>query len=305
MKHKNNQQKSRLAPFGATEKFIELGSDVVRLLVGGEKNGRIPVVLIHGGGTDNASISWYKFFEPLSQRRQVFAVDLPGFGLTTVEPLGGADKMADFVVQVMKMLSVETAHVCGVSMGGDVALNIALRYPSFPQSLILIAPGGLTQLVKNQFMHKLAWIGTKMPDWLLFPLSRLANKFVKSVLRQIVNNPQVLPEEVIEEFYREAQKPKAGMGYARYNQATIGYKGMKNNLLELVNKINIPALFFHGKQDPMVDINDSIAAAKQMPQARIVEIDNCGHWVQLEVPDIFNREALLFLEEVEKAEKVV
>lgn len=297
LKKPSNQK--RLIPVGAQERVIEFDSGSVRILVGGEKNKSIPILLIHGGGTDNASISWYKLFKPLSEKHKVLAIDLPGFGLTNnIEPLGSPSKTAEFVVQVMKKLSIEYVHICGVSMGGDIALNIALLRPSFLKSLILIAPGGLVPIVKNRFIHTFAWIGCQTPDFLLVPLAKMANKFVKSILKQIVYDIKTLPQEVIDEFYLEAQKPLAGIAYGRYNQATIGFREMKNNLLESVYKIDTPSLFFHGTRDTMVDINGSILAVERMPQACLVTLDYCGHWVQLEKPDIFFDKMICFLDEI-------
>lgn len=81
-----------------------------------------PVLLVHGGGADSSSISWYHLFEPLGRVREVWAIDMPGFGGSMdVEPVGGPDSMADLIAEVAKRLGIGPAVVVGVSMGGDVA----------------------------------------------------------------------------------------------------------------------------------------------------------------------------------------
>lgn len=297
--HDKELSEQRLIPPDAHEEFIAVDSGLVRFLRSGKDNPQTPIILIHGGGTDNAGISWYKLFKPLSEKNNVLALDLPGFGATkNIEPVGGPSSMADFVVKVMRNLSIEEAHICGVSMGGDVALNIAIRHPSFVKSLILIAPGGLVPVVKNRLTHIFAWLGAQLPDWILFPLAKVANKFVKSVLRGMVSDPLTLPIEVVDEFYREAQKPYASVGYARYNQATIGFRHMKNNLLDKVSKIEVPVLFFHGENDALVDKEGSKIAVRRMPHADLILVENCGHWVQIEAHDIFLNETKSFLEKI-------
>ena len=60
---------------------------------------RLPVLLIHGGGYDNAAISWSKVFGPLAADRLVIAPDLPGFGYTEGIPITGrVDDLADLVI---------------------------------------------------------------------------------------------------------------------------------------------------------------------------------------------------------------
>src|SRR5690554_593495 len=113
----NHSPVKTLVPPGAYEKFIPVDSGFVRILRSKNETSQPPVVLIHGGGTDHAGISWYKLFEPLSRNHNVLALDLPGFGATeNIEPVGGPDQMADFAVKVMGILSIKEAHFCGVSM---------------------------------------------------------------------------------------------------------------------------------------------------------------------------------------------
>ena len=259
--------------------------------------GRWPLLLIHGGGTDNAAISWYDVYAAFGGDRKVVGLDLPGFGGTEgIEPVGGAVEMADFVARVAGRLEIGRAVVMGVSMGGDVALNLALRYPGLVEALVLIAPGGLVPLFRNRFLQLSAWLAAQLPDRLLVPLARLANAHVQAALEAMVHDPRRLPSEVIAEFYREARRPGAGMGYARYNQASLGPRSMRNNLLPVVHRITAPTLFFHGEDDPVVDPQGSLRASRLMPAARLVLVPECGHWAQLESRDRFLTEVRRFLD---------
>src|SRR5690606_28239717 len=127
---------------------------------------------------------------------------------------------ADVVAEIMDRLGIRQAVIFGVSMGGDVAMNLALRHPARVAGLVLIAPGGLSPGFAPP-MQLIAWLTAQTPDWLLLPLGRLANRFVRSALRAMVNDPATLPPEVVEEFVREARHPRGAIGYLRYNQATL------------------------------------------------------------------------------------
>lgn len=288
-------------PPGSSESFIDLDGGRVRVLRStadpGAGAGQAPLLLIHGGGTDNAAISWYEVFDALGADRHVIAVDLPGFGETAgIEPVGGAPEMADFVARAATHLGIPQAVVIGVSMGGDVALNLALRHPQLVTALVVIAPGGLVRIFRNRFIQLVTWAGTKLPDRLVIPLARVANRYVDAAIRRMVKDPSGLPPEVLAEFSREAQRPGAGLAYFRYNQASAGPCSMRNYLIPAVQQISVPALFFHGADDPIVDPEGSRRAVEIMPAAELVLVPDCGHWAQLESRDRFLEEVRRFLQ---------
>lgn len=292
---------TRLLPPGAEERVVA----GLRVLHAGAPSGSAPLVLLHGGGTDNAGISWYRLMEPLSEDREVWAIDLPGFGGSIdVPPAGGPRELAAVVADVLRTLDAPPAIVFGVSMGGDVALNLALEHPSAVAGLVLIAPGGLVPRMRNGAVQYSAWLAAQLPDWLLVPASRFANRFVGTALRAIVKDPATLPPEVVEEFVREARHRRGGLAYGRYNQATLGRRRMLNDLSDEVSRITVPTLIFHGEDDPIVDPDGSRRAAQRMPNARLVMQADCGHWTQLEAHDRFLAEARAFLAEADAAGSV-
>lgn len=288
---------SLLVPPGAEERHIESGSGRLRVLhAGSHTRDRLPVLLLHGGGSDHAGISWYRLMEPLSREREVWALDLPGFGGSIeAEPVGGPKEMAAVVADALNALDISRAVVFGVSMGGDVALNLALEHEPLVGGLVLVAPGGLEPILRNRVVHFCAWLVAQSPDRLLLPASRLANRFVDRALRAIVVDPATLPPPAVEEFMRMARHPRGGLGYGRYNQATLGRHGMLNDLTDRVRKISAPTLIFHGEDDRIVDPGGSRRAAARMPDAHLVMVPDCGHWAQLEAHALFLAEAGAFL----------
>lgn len=292
---------SLLVPPGARTRYVETAGGRLRVLHAGRAvDGRAPVVLVHGGGTDSAAISWYRLIEPLSRDRAVWAPDLPGFGGSMeAAPAGGPRELATVLAQALEALGVEDAVVCGVSMGGDVALNLALDRPRLAAGLVLVAPGGLVPIFRNRTAQFFAWLAARSPDRLLLPAVRLSNRFVGASLRAVVEDPAALPSRVVEELAREARDPRAGIAYARYNRAVVGRHGMRNDLSERVREIAVPSLLFHGAEDRLVDPEGSRRAAAAMPRARLVVVPGCGHWAQLEAHDRFLDETARFLAELD------
>lgn len=286
-----------LTPPGAERRTVATSAGDLGLLhAGAPTPGRLPAVLIHGGGTDSASISWYRLVEPLSAEREVWAVDLPGFGTSMgLDPVGGPTAMADVLAEALSRLGVGPAAMFGVSMGGDVALNLALRHGDAVAGLVLIAPGGLTASVGSRFAQRAAWRVAQLPDSVLLPAGRFANRFVRAAVRAVVADPGALPPEVVAEFARLARHPRGVLGYARYNQAALGRDGMLNDLTCSVYAITVPTVFFHGSDDPLVDPEGSRRAASRMAHARLVSVPGCGHWAQLEAHERFLAEMERFL----------
>ncbi|MFT4166614.1 MAG: alpha/beta hydrolase [Microlunatus sp.] len=292
---------NRLLPPGATESWFEHGGGRIRILRGGPldpdpRTDKHPIVLIHGGGYDNAAISWFKVFERLSEGRLVLAPDLPGFGYTEGIPVtGDVNQLADLILTIARSYGLTRFAVAGISMGGDIAMHVALRHGVAVAGLVLIAPSGLAERLRSRRTQFGAWLTARLPDPIRYGLSRRAARFTDSYLERMVYDPSTVGDDIRAEFAREAQRRDAGVGYGRYSQATFGPFKMKNNLLPEAYRITTPTLFLHGADDPLVDPASSIAAVEVMPRAELVLVSQCGHWLPIEAPDIFLSEVLDFV----------
>lgn len=293
----------RLVPPGATSTSVALDGGLVHTLHAGVPGPRLPLVLVHGGGTDAAALSWYRALPALAVDREVWALDLPGFGATSgIAPLGRPEAMADLVARWMGELGLPPAVAVGVSMGGDVVLNLALRSPRLLRGLVLVAPGGLVRSVGSPLVHRAAYVSSRLPDPVLLRLGAVANRFSRTALRAMVHDPATLPPEVVEDFVRAAREPGAAEGYLRYNQSTLGPRVMTNQLQGRVGRIDLPTLFVHGLEDRLVPVEGSRSAVQRMPRARLVELPDVGHWAQLEAHERFVQEVGRFLAELPEPE---
>src|SRR3972149_11938531 len=98
------------------------------------------LVLIHGAG-DSAAV-WERQVDHFSKHRQVLAIDLPGHGARLSE--AGMDRHEKYAQEVCRMMDqhgIAKAVVVGHSMGGAVAMMMALEHPQRVQGLVLVATG--------------------------------------------------------------------------------------------------------------------------------------------------------------------
>lgn len=102
-----------------------------------------PVVLLHGSATNSAS--WIGDIASWSKHFRVFAIDMigePGFSAPSRPSLGSED-YAGWLDDVFDALRLENAAVIGLSLGGWLAMDYAIRRPDRVTKLVLISPGGI------------------------------------------------------------------------------------------------------------------------------------------------------------------
>jgi pimeloyl-ACP methyl ester carboxylesterase len=135
-----------LWPQPCEEFDVETATTTTRVHACEPHGGGAPVVLFTGAGF-NAS-SWYPHVAALAKGRPVFGVDMPGDPNPSVAraPVTPPDACAAWLDELLGQLSDRPAHLVGLSYGGWVAMNQALRAPGRVASLTLLDPAGLTKL---------------------------------------------------------------------------------------------------------------------------------------------------------------
>ena len=163
-----------------------------------------PVILLHGYG-DTADC-WRRVLPALQRHRRVIAIDTPPFGRSGNPPAPFEDNLvecyAEFFPALFEELGIESAALVGHSMGGAMALTLALEEPSRVERLVLIAPAGLGD-------HAPWWWHAISGNWINWPaLLKLPNPVarpaVKAALRgfledRLVHDTRAMGE-VIDHF---------------------------------------------------------------------------------------------------------
>jgi pimeloyl-ACP methyl ester carboxylesterase len=241
-----------------------------------EKGTGTPLVLIHG--YTSLTYTWKEVFEPLSQHFHVIAVDLKGFGFSG-KPDGDYTRRAQavLVTHLLEHLHIEKAWLCGNSMGGEVALNVALANPERVAGLILIDSAGV----------EVPGRGTLTPGYLLIPgvgrlliaLSLTSDKLVRQGLeKSFYDDSKVTPDRVAN-YYRPLQT-RGGQLAALRARAQWSLFPVEPNL----EKINAPTLILWGKQDELIPLAAGRKLNSLIKDSRLVIFDNCGHLPQEEMP---------------------
>jgi pimeloyl-ACP methyl ester carboxylesterase len=270
---------SKLA--GPQDKFVTVNGRTIHYLQQGSGK---PLILVHGFA--GSTYTWRKLMPLLADRYTVYALDLLGFGLSD-KPADGnynLDSQGKLVIGFMDALHIPHATLGGHSMGGVVVGYAALEAPSKVDALILVSPG---------------FYGKGAPSflrYLFFPLDRvMARQFYKKSVRaasleRSFYNKTLITDELIDAYMLPTKTPHAADALARMmgSVSTRTYEG-------LAEKISTPSLLVWGDHDTNNLPQDGERLKKEIKQSRLVNIKECGHYVQEEKPEELARAIKDFL----------
>jgi pimeloyl-ACP methyl ester carboxylesterase len=261
------------------------GVDISTLTAG---HGPEHVICVHGLGSNKTS--FFETVAALAPEHTVHAIDLPGFGSSSKPARAAYDApyFADAVRGLMDALGIESAHVVGNSMGGRVALELALETPERVRSLSLLAPA-LAFLRRRELVPLVKLL---RPELAAIPHT-LRQARVRAQFWSMFARPERLDpataDIACDEFSRTYRSRAARIAFyaaARniYLDAPHGDRGLYTRLREL----DLPSLFVWGEKDRLVPAAFSRHVGEAVPEVDQVVLEDCGHVPQVELPDETN-----------------
>jgi len=243
-----------------------------------EKNA---VILLHGLGAN--SDSWqYQVPELEKAGYRVIVPDMPGFGKSPYENKKNTiDSMADDIYALMQKLGIEQASLIGLSMGGAIAMQFALKYPQMVKKLLLANTAARFANKTGGSLYTL----TRIIIMRVFP-RRVGAKMVAKVIF-----PHKHQKEFRDEFIREILMAD-DRAYFDAVKTLIAH-----NLEEQVQNITHPTLIIGGKHD-LVTLNfRQELLHERIKGSKLVIIQKAGHVSAVDSAQEFNKEMLDFLGE--------
>ena len=256
---------------------IEIGYD--------EAGSGTPVVLLHGFPFNRSM--WSEQIEVLTSRHHVLAPDLRGHGETTVttEP-ATMEEMARDVAALMEKLEIRRAAICGLSMGGYVAMALYRMFPLRARALILAdtRAGADTEEAKanreaqaeKALQQGMAGIADAMLPKLLSPKTVARNPAVVARVREMILKTS--PEG-----------------------AAAALRGMaqRRDQTGFLSRVICPALIAVGREDMIAPLPEAQLMHREIGGSRLEVIEDAGHVSNIEQPASFNRALTKFLRELE------
>ena len=238
------------------------------------------ILLIHGLGVN--SESWVYQLQPLSDAGfRPIPIDVPGFGKSPYDGKGWSlERAAQSAALLVELLDTGPVHVVGISMGGVIAQQFALDFPSLTRKLVLVNTFSVLR-------------PSTLNGWFYF-----LRRFMLAHLVGIPTQAKVVAQRVFpgngQDFLRQTfveQVLQADPRAYRAAMRALGFCDISHRL----GQIKAATLVITGQDDSTVPAHSQRMLSEHIPTARQVIIPNAGHAVSVERPDVFNELLISFL----------
>jgi pimeloyl-ACP methyl ester carboxylesterase len=289
----NGQDRFAALSYPYTMKTVKL-DQAITIAYADEGKGEV-ILFVHGLGS--YAPAWQYNVAELSKKYRCIVVDLPGYGKSSK---GKYDASMSFqaahLFALMDQLEIPEFHIAGHSMGGQIALTMALQAPGRIKSLLLMAPAGIETFSEPE---KQTFAVTTTPA----AMAAVTDEQYRFNLS--INFYQM--DERAEFMYSDRMAIKEDAQFMDYMHVlSRGVMSMLNEpVFELLPQIKQPILVVYGADDklipnkymhPGMDTQQVAALAKQqMPQAEVHLVEMAGHFVHFEQPEQLNKLMMDFL----------
>ena len=261
-------------------KYVEAGSVRLHYL---EFGAGPTVVFLHGSGPGNSS--WanfsgnYEAFVDAGYR--VILPDMVGFGYSD-KPIDQGDYTLQFfcgtLFEALKSIGVAKCSFVGNSLGGGVAIQLALDHPTLVDKLILMGPGCLSEQSSYFSMPGIARMMAAAG-------TGINKDNLVEVLRSFVVNPNFITPELVSMRWAIAEtQPKEVL--TTMKTPTLGAR---------MKELTCPIFTFWGADDAFMPPEGKEFCLRANPNSCLLEINACGHWVMIEESRLFNSLSVDFL----------
>ena len=240
------------------------------------------VILLHGFG--GFFMDWPRVMAPISRHTRVYAIDLPGWGFSEVNP--DAKSLEDDVTVVrefMRELGIENAVLGGLSYGAGVAWAAAAMNLERIQRVVLINP---------MPPHPLRFFTSPIYQ-AIFAMSRsrtaafLGNRLMRKSHYKVICRENLLNDRLLDSFYldlaylvmKQPKMPSMLNSHAR-GAGAVDWNDWERRLA----KTRIPVSILQGLQDRVFSYEGAERLREMIPGAELIEVDECGHAMVFDQP---------------------
>lgn len=243
------------------------------------------VLMVHGSGPGASGWSNFKHNYPViaAAGYRVLVPDLLGFGYSSMDAGDlSVPAQADAMRQLLDALGIEQVLLVGNSFGGALCIDFQLRWPERVPGMVLMAPGGLEE--RDVYMQM---PGIKAMIKAAYTPGGFTMESMRGVFGLQMYDPARVTDEILRERLEVAELQPHGI------MARLKVSNLRGRLAD----ISCPTLTMWGMNDNFCPPSGAQAIATSCTQARVLLLTECGHWVMVEHPELFNRECIAFFDE--------
>ena len=260
-----------------TTQYVDLPSGKVKYNVAGEGPA---IVFLHGSGP--GATGWSNFgpnIVDLAEQFTCYAPDMPGWGDS--DPVKPADRdHSRTALEFLDALGIEKAAFVGNSMGGATSIRFATEYPERQSHLITMGAGARGV--------KLFGAGDGPTEGLKILRKGYAQPSLETMLELV--DVMSYDSGDLREF-RAKQRLESLLAHPEHAENFLSGERNPRDFPpeEVLARIPVPTLLIHGRDDRVVHYENSLRLAALISNSRLLLINRCGHWAQVEHAAEFNR----------------
>ena len=281
---------------GTETRFYDKGEYSTRVIEAGTGT---PLVLIHGVG-GHAEAYARNINRLAAQGFRVMAIDLLWHGLSAKpEPFDPREyplRFADQIVDLLDQIGAEKAHIEGESLGGWVAMSMALRYPERVDHLILNTTAGVRW---NEDAVRIDQSGGSdlLRQRSLAALEEPSLETIRTRLEWLMAAPERVTDDLVELRYQLYSRPDTNAALRRVVASGLGIGEDRCQYLteEQVSSISAPTLVLWSEKNPGSGPEVGERLATLIPGAAYYCMLDAAHWPQWEHPEEHDRVLTHFL----------
>jgi pimeloyl-ACP methyl ester carboxylesterase len=241
-----------LRAIGMRSHFVQVGPHRIHYFDSGGDGP--PLVMVHGVASSAADAAL--LYRALSRTHRIYALDLLGYG-RSARPRDASYSVpmqADVVRGFMDAIALRDADMLGISMGGWIALKFAADHPQRVRRLVLVSSAGLE-----------------------FPTTLHERSFSSETLDELrasiaLQTDRHLPAFILRDLLRRSK----GRGWVT-RRSMASMLARRDTLDGRLQRVRMPVLLVWGTRDRIVPISVAAAMQREMPHARLVRLEGCGH----------------------------
>jgi pimeloyl-ACP methyl ester carboxylesterase len=183
-------------------------------------------------------------------------------------------------------------------------MTLSYHFPERVGRLALVASGGLGKELHPLFrVATLPLVPERVMRGLFHPAARLPRNAVTSLVTRAAGDPFFVNPDAhraeLQELLLTMEDPQAQRAFLSMLRSASSIAGQAVSALDRLSLASFPMLIIWGRQDAIFPVAHAERAKELVPQARLVVLDNCGHFPQLEATAAFNGALLDWLQETQ------
>jgi 4,5:9,10-diseco-3-hydroxy-5,9,17-trioxoandrosta-1(10),2-diene-4-oate hydrolase len=244
----------------------------------------VPIVCLHGAGP--GASAWSNFHgnvDAFAERARTLLVDLPQYGRSEKVVIDGGRQSfsATLIGEFLKALAIPEADFVGNSMGGQIALRLAIDRPDLTHAIVAVGSTPATSVLAPWPAEGVKLINS------YYKGSGPSIDKMRRIAEALVFDPSFVTDELVQERYEASVDPDTV-------ELFTSHPPQREDFSARLGEVQAPVLLLWGQEDRAGAIDVALQLLRTLRDAELHVFPRCGHWVQVERQEQFNHLVLDF-----------